>query len=437
MKYLKKISIILALLSPFLVVAATSVPWQLNNISDTYISPLPVNGTTKGVVITASSTIGNGTQAGGLIINGSATTTFNSHILGNLVADNVAGSFPWSTIGQPLGIGGAILTTAGLAGDNFVSGTATTTSGNIRAGTFVALNNAPAAAGNTVQGLNAQCILGALATGNFTGSVATGGTCRGGRYIATNLLVGRNVAMMSAVSASVADSGTLASSTDNVDYNAEAPTIATGNLMTNFHAFWAHAAAVVGTLTNQAGLHADHLIAATNNTEVLIGSTTIPTGNHGFYQDPTDTYPNTFSGFLGNGTTTPDAQYAQLTASSTVNFAGVHDIFGVISGITYLFERIDGFMHLITSGPVPALSSCGTSTVSGNDRNGTVTLNGVALTSCTMTFARAYNTAPDCTVSDNTTASTADLDTTATTVTFGLSVGLNSGKLFYICQGHQ
>lgn len=139
----------------------------------------------------------------------------------------------------------------------------------------------------------------------------------------------------------------------------------------------------------------------------------------------------------GIGTSTPWAQFSQLSASSSLAFTPIRVMASIINAITYIFEEIDEWGHLITSGPVPVLSACGTSTISGNDRNGTITLIGVALTSCTMTFAHAYAAAPDCTVSDNTTASVADVDDTASTMTVGLSVGLNSGKVFYQCQQHQ
>lgn len=147
------------------------------------------------------------------------------------------------------------------------------------------------------------------------------------------------------------------------------------------------------------------------------------------------------TGKVGIGTSSPTAALVSVAASSTVASSGITGMVAIIAGlentVTMIFQAIDQWGHLITSGDTPVISACGTSTVSGNDRNGTITLAGVALTSCTMTFAHAYPTAPECTVSDNTTASTADVDTTASAATFGLSVGLNSGKLFYVCQGHQ
>lgn len=144
------------------------------------------------------------------------------------------------------------------------------------------------------------------------------------------------------------------------------------------------------------------------------------------------------TGNVGLGTSSPMAQFALSAPSSTVNFTPIDVIASIINSVTYIFQEIDAWGHLITSGPVPVLSSCGTSSISGNDRNGTITLIGVALTSCTMTFSHAYAAAPDCVVSDNTTASAADVSSlSASAVTFGLSVGISSGALYYICQQHQ
>lgn len=70
------------LLSPISALAATSVPWTIQNITDTFISPGLVNGLFKGIFVTASSTIGDGTL--GLTINGGATTTGNALFAGNL-----------------------------------------------------------------------------------------------------------------------------------------------------------------------------------------------------------------------------------------------------------------------------------------------------------------------------------------------------------------
>lgn len=191
----------------------------------------------------------------------------------------------------------------------------------------------------------------------------------------------------------------------------------------------------IGSTTPFAKLGINALSTDTNTTLFAIGSSTATA--------TTTLLVVKNTGNVGIGTTSPSTILVTVAASTTAGtvqnaYNGVVSIIaGLENTVTMLFQEIDQWGHLITSGDTPVLSACGTSTVSGNDRNGTITLTGVALTSCTMTFAHAYPTAPECTVSDNTTASTADVDTTASAATFGLSVGLNSGKLFYICQDHQ
>lgn len=149
------------------------------------------------------------------------------------------------------------------------------------------------------------------------------------------------------------------------------------------------------------------------------------------------------AGNIGNGTTTPTARLVVVAASTTAGtietgyIGQVAIISGLENGVVKLFEEIDQWGHLITSGDAPTVTG-GTSSVSGNDRNGTVTVTGTALTSVTLTFAHPYLTAPDCTESDNSTAITADISSISTTqVVFGFSVGVSSGTVWYQCAGHQ
>lgn len=135
-----------------------------------------------------------------------------------------------------------------------------------------------------------------------------------------------------------------------------------------------------------------------------------------------------------------------LSASLTVGWdaninnalnAAVMDIKGVISSVVYIFWRLDKLGHIITSGPTPGISG-GTSSVSGNDHNGTITIVGTLLTSITLTFANAYSTAPECTMADSATGVTAGISSISTTqVVFSFSAGVNSGTIWYICEQHQ
>lgn len=148
----------------------------------------------------------------------------------------------------------------------------------------------------------------------------------------------------------------------------------------------------------------------------------------------------TATGF-GIGTTTPQAPLTVVAASSTVATGPYKGLVSIIAGLenttVVLFQEIDQWGHVITSGDAPSVSG-GTSTVSGNDNNGTVTVTGTLLTSITLTFAHAWVTSPDCTMSDNSTGITADITSiSATQVVFGFSAGINSGIVWYGCRGHQ
>lgn len=148
------------------------------------------------------------------------------------------------------------------------------------------------------------------------------------------------------------------------------------------------------------------------------------------------------TGNVGIGTTTPQAILTTVAASSTVATTAYTGLVSIIAGLenttTVLFQEIDQFGHLITSGDAPTVTG-GTSSVSGNDRNGNITITGTALTSITLTFAHPYITAPDCTESDTVLAVATDITSISTTqVVFGFGVGgVTSGNLWYQCVGHQ
>lgn len=140
---------------------------------------------------------------------------------------------------------------------------------------------------------------------------------------------------------------------------------------------------------------------------------------------------------LDIGTSTVASNIATLFVQGTstnptlslVNFASS-------TGNTYL--KIDSKGHLISGGPVPSVSSCGSGSpaVNGTDDQGTITLGGTAPTTCTLTFSQPRTNNYSCNVGDNSLTIASDVSSTSTTaVVFGLGVGgLSGGNLFYHCE---
>lgn len=188
----------------------------------------------------------------------------------------------------------------------FASSTAT-----VRASAFTAAYDG--SGGNvTAQGLNAFATADAGMTGNLNSAATNGGSLRN-RYAAINNSVGYNVLNMTAVSAGVRIPGVLASTTNGMAFNVEAPFISAGNLMTNGYGLAFQNAAVSGTLTNYAGIAIPDLTSGTNDTNLLLGTSTNPTGTYDIFASSTRN--NFFGGNIGLGTTSP---YAQLSMTGNL-----------------------------------------------------------------------------------------------------------------------
>lgn len=118
----------------------------------------------------------------------------------------------------------------------------------------------------------------------------------------------------------------------------------------------------------------------------------------------------------------------------TVGDATVTD---VGPGVLTVQKDVITGQHFRSKGSAPALSSCGTSpAITGTDNAGIVTTGG-AVTTCKLTFAVAWATAPVCITQTNNNSSpvtyvTTGPSTTSFTVTFSSSY---NGGFNYICQG--
>jgi hypothetical protein len=172
--------------------------------------------------------------------------------------------------------------------------------------------------------------------------------------------------------------------------------------------------------------------ATTKSQQLNIGNLIYGSGlyNDSGSQTVTSTPVN---GKVGIGTTTPTAVLTvQGFAGATTNLLTIASS----TGNTYL--KIDSKGHLVSGGPTPSVSSCGTGspTVTGTDDQGTITLGGTAPTACTLTFSQARTNNYSCQVGDNSLTIASDVSATSTTaVTFGLGVGgLAGGNLFYHCE---
>lgn len=135
-------------------------------------------------------------------------------------------------------------------------------------------------------------------------------------------------------------------------------------------------------------------------------------------------------GSFGIGTTSP---YAYLSVQSS---ASTGDAFVVATSSAASVWGIDNDGHQFTSGPNPAISTCGTGTgtVVGDDISGVITT-ATAATACTMTFSKIYRGTPTCIVTDNSLVGFADISSISTSaVTFGISSALTGGKLYYSCE---
>jgi len=95
--------------------------------------------------------------------------------------------------------------------------------------------------------------------------------------------------------------------------------------------------------------------------------------------------------------------------------------------------------HIVSSGTVPTLGSCGTSPsidANSTDLAGTITAGTGSPSSCALVFVSAYLNTPVCVIADNSTTVTADISSVSTTgFTVSLSAGLSSVKIYYICIG--
>jgi hypothetical protein len=94
-----------------------------------------------------------------------------------------------------------------------------------------------------------------------------------------------------------------------------------------------------------------------------------------------------------------------------------------------------GSGHVKITGTAPAVSACGTSPslAIGSDHAGKVTAGTAAPTSCLLTFAVVWTTAPACVCNDETAIVACQAVSTTTTLTLNTAASMDSHVLSYIC----
>jgi len=137
----------------------------------------------------------------------------------------------------------------------------------------------------------------------------------------------------------------------------------------------------------------------------------------------------TNDGRLGIGSGTP------TSVLSIKGIAGI-PIFTVASSTNSPIFKITANGHTSWGGETPTVSSCGSSpSISGNDVTGRVLVGSGVVTSCTVTFARAYTNTPVCFAEAENSALAVAASSTPTSVVVTTASTIGSGSVIYKCEG--
>lgn len=148
--------------------------------------------------------------------------------------------------------------------------------------------------------------------------------------------------------------------------------------------------------------------------------------------------------FHAHRTGSNDTQIARISGSITdidnANYKGALIFYTARAATPTEHMRLDNAGHVIYTGTAPTITAnCGTSpSVVGNDEVGRITVGtGGVDSSCTLTFAVAWGTAPVCSVNNETTITLAAgwTPTTTTLVISSVTPFTAGDKLAYHCNG--
>ena len=385
-----------------------------------------------GTLITASSTIGNGTQAGGLTINGGATST------GALLVGNTFSNMGPTSAGYINASGGV-----------FSNGTF-----SIPGLTELGNHNLYTSTNFTLQGYN-----GSVRTTMFEQHGA-GTTALGADFPQGNTGFGTTtpwglVSLQPATAAStspqfvvwVSGSSTpsfIVSSANNNGNVGIATSSPNSPLTVNGNS------TLAGNVTIGTGIQPTTHVLEINGDFQLDGGglkkiAMNNTGGNGFINIFTSGSVNNVNlaasgasyflgGNLGVGTSTPWGLLS--VAGLTSNTAPLFVVSSSTPSATTTSFMVANSGHIYASSTVPTLSGCGTTPIlNGDDTHGYVTV-GATATGCTITFQIAYSAKPECTVTEET-GSVVNIFSyvpSATNIVI-TQTGLGGNVVHYNCEG--
>lgn len=304
---MKKLLPLLLLLLPLTASAATAVPWSITNLTDTFIFPNLINGSAKGILVSASSTINGNLSVSGL------------------------------TPGQCLqATTGGLITTSGAACGSGSGGSGLSTTSPVVAGNLLYYNGSGA--------------------GSATGVATT--TLSGNSQVAVSnspVVIGASPAVLSIVADSIGDTQ-LAFNTGQNLTTASSPTFAALTVGTLSGVIGGNSGSLyaMSTTTVSLGLGLSGTVTSFNNVtqSLTIATSSLFSGTQG--QNAIFTGTNTIMGTstlfttpaqaIGIGTLTPAAK-VDIAGTSTASTGQVLDLWDS-TGATLVRVRNDGNVGL-------------------------------------------------------------------------------------------
>ena len=141
------------------------------------------------------------------------------------------------------------------------------------------------------------------------------------------------------------------------------------------------------------------------------------------------------STLLSISTNSTGVALVSVSSVPAVNPADYQLNISSVTGVTTFGVQYSG--HVISSGTTPTVATCGTGSPSvvGTDMAGIITTGGGSPTACTLNFVTPYANTPVCVCSPNAGVSCGVSSSSASSVTFALSV--TETNINFICIGEK